>query len=328
MSPSQEGEHALLRQLCDRLAPRRAADPREVPIGDDAAILLHEADTLVATTDAMVEGVHFRLDWLSPGELGYRAAVSNLSDLAAMGATPSALLLALALPDSWSEDRIEELVLGVHSSAEEVDARLVGGNLSRAAQASITITALGSQDGPVLRRSGARPGDLVVVTGTLGDAAAAVAAWESGQDPLPPLRERFARPKARLEAARVLAQAGAHAAIDVSDGLLQDLGHLCAAAGIGAEVERAALPRSAAVERLDDTGRNFAASGGEDYELLVALPPELDGELAKLAGHCGTGLSVIGRFRAEGGVILRGPDGNDVTPRHRGHDHHNPAGVP
>ena len=195
MSPSQEGEHAFLRRLCERLAPKRAGDPREVPIGDDAAILLHEADTLVATTDAMVEGVHFRSDWLSPEEIGYRAAAANLSDLAAMGATPTALLLALALPETFDNAAIEELALGVQTCAEEPGARLVGGNLSAAAQMSVTITALGTQNGPVLRRSGARPGDLIVVTGTLGDAAAAVAAWEAGKTPVPPLRERFARPR-------------------------------------------------------------------------------------------------------------------------------------
>ncbi|MEO2167376.1 MAG: thiamine-phosphate kinase [bacterium] len=320
--PGQWSEHEFLASLCRRLAPASPDPSLEVPPGDDAAVLAFGDARLVATTDALVEGVHFRTGWLTPAELGLRAAIANLSDLAAMGASPVALLLALVVPAGFAERDVEELAMAVSDEARRVGARLVGGNLSRGPSLAITITALGRLDGPALRRDGAGADDLLVVTGTLGDAAAAVAAWEAGQDPIAPLRDRFARPRARLAAGEVLASAGATSAIDISDGLLADLGQLCRASGVGATIEREALPRSPQVEALDTDGRDFAANGGEDYELLVTLPRSLDTQLAKLAGACGTSLSVIGHTTdPASGLVIRAKDGTVHPLARDGFDH-------
>lgn len=320
--PAPWSEHDFLAGLCRRLTPTSPDPALEVPPGDDAAVLAFGDARLVATTDALVEGVHFRNGWLTPAELGRRAAIANLSDLAAMGASPVALLLALVVPAGFAEQDVEELAMAVSDAGHAVGARLVGGNLSRGPSLAITITALGRLSGPALRRSGAGIDDLLVVTGTLGDAAAAVAAWEAGHDPIPPLRERFAQPRARLAAGEVLASAGATSGIDISDGLLADLGHLCRASGVGASIQREALPRSPQVEILDAAGRDFAASGGEDYELLVTVPRSLDTELAKLAGACGTSLSVIGHTTdPTHGIVLYDKHGAPHAPARDGFDH-------
>lgn len=315
-------EHAFLRDLCARLQTENPTSSGEVGPGDDGAIFAPQARPLVATTDALVENVHFRAGWLSPEELGVRALTANLSDLAAMGATPARVLLSLILPASMTDDRTEALAMAVAHEARNHGASLAGGNVSRGTELSITITALGHLDGPPLLRSGAAANELLVVTGNLGEAALAVHLWESGEPPTPALREKFARPKARIRAGQVLARAGATAAIDISDGLMADLDHLCHASGVGAIVERESLPRTQAVEKKDQTGYDFAANGGEDYELLVTLPRALDRDLAKLAGQCGIGLSVIGSTTAHPDTItLKDAAGKPHRISRQGFDH-------
>ncbi len=316
------GEHEFLKNLCARLQSENPPASGEVGPGDDGAVFATTEGSLVATTDSMVENVHFRDGWLSAEELGLRAMAANLSDLAAMGATPSKILLSLILPETTSEETAEALTMAVSQEARRQGATLAGGNLSRGSELSITITALGQLDQPPLLRSGASGDELLVVTGSLGDAALAVHLWESGETPDPPLRERFARPKARLRAGTVLARAGATAAIDISDGLVADLGHLCRASGIGAIVERESLPRSQAVDKRDALGSDFAANGGEDYELLFTLPKTLDRDLAKLAGQCGISLSVIGKTTDQPDAItLCDASGNPHRLSQSGFDH-------
>ena len=315
-------EHAFLQRLCERL---RQEDPPAIDTvgpGDDAAVFASSKAPLVATTDAMVEGIHFHRDWLTPTELGGRALASNFSDLAAMGATPSAALLALIVPDSVQEDALDELAMAVAREARAYGATLSGGNISRGDALAITITALGYLQGPPLLRTGASSDELLVVTGSLGDAALAVDLWKSGHEPAPYQRKRFASPKARTDAGRVLAAAGATAAIDISDGLFADLNHLCRASSVGAVVHRDALPRSPAVERKDADGHDFAANGGEAYELLLTIPRTMDRELAKLAGQCGTGLSVIGHTTPPTtGVRLLDSAGQEHSLSSAGFDH-------
>jgi thiamine-monophosphate kinase len=314
------GEHSFLNRLCARLRSRADAS-RGVLIGpgDDCALLATSEHPLAATVDALVEGVHFRAGWLSFEELGARAATISLSDLAAMGATPAYVLIAVSSPVDLLVEELDRLLEGFVARSEAEGARVAGGNLSRGPALTLTVTALGWVEGACLTRKGARPGDRLVVTGNLGAAGAAVAEWLAGRAPTAALRERFANPSARLAAGRAFAAAGAHAAIDLSDGLLQDLGHLCAASGIGAVVDRERLPRLAEVAALDASGSDFAATGGEDYELLFACPSEIDAELDRLSAALGLDLTVVGRC-TEGatGVKLILADGTVREPSSAG----------
>lgn len=324
---SARGEHAVLDALCERLREERHASGSGrgllVGPGDDTAVVEPGGRPLAITTDALVEGVHFRPGWLSPRELGARAIAVALSDLAAMGATPRWTLVSAIVPPDRSTSELDRILDSCAAASAESGAAMIGGNLSRGDALSLTVTAIGEMEGPTLERRGARAGDRLVVTGTLGAAAAAVDVWLDGGEPPPALRERFARPVARLAAGRALAAAGAHAAIDVSDGLLADLGHLCRASGVGAEVEWARLPRLAPVAIRDESGSDFAATGGEDYELLAALTPGIDDDaIADLARASGVELTVVGRCTESGtGVRLLGADGRDHAPTHRGFDH-------
>ena len=234
-------------------------------IGDDAAVLDLPAGTrLVASTDASVEDVHFRRGWLTPAEIGYRAATAALSDLAAMAATPMAMLVAMTVPPGWQGD-VGEIGDGLGEAARAFDAPITGGNLTGGRELAITVTVLGSA-AHALRRVGARPGDSLYVTGALGGPRAALDAWERGEAPREEHRARFARPSARIREAAWLSEHGAHASIDVSDGLLADSRHLAMASGVAVDLELEAVPRVSGVERRD------ALRSGEEYELLVAAP--------------------------------------------------------
>jgi len=325
------GEHPFLRALCRRIGARagqmRAGSDGVtrrilVPPGDDCAVLAPIDAPLAVTTDALVEGVHFRSAWLRPAEIGRRAITSNLSDLAAMGATPAWILVAVAAPPDLPADTLDEILDACAAASEEAGAAMVGGNLTAAPLLSVTVTAIGAVTGPCLTRAGAEPGDHLVVTGTLGGAAAAVAAWDAGREPAPELRARFANPEARIAAGLAFARAGAHAAIDVSDGLMADLGHLCAASAIGAIVDRERLPRLPAVAARDAAGADFAACGGEDYELLVACPDALVARLDDIARSAQVPLAVIGRcVDAAHGVVLRDASGAPHRSAAAGFDH-------
>ncbi len=289
-------------------------------IGDDAATLaLTPGTQLVASVDASVEGVHFRPDWLTDEEIGWRAAAAALSDLAAMAARPVGVLVALALPHEWRE-RLEGIAEGIGLACAGAGAPIVGGNMSGAERLSLTLTVLGEAERPLHRR-GARVGDAVYVTGALGAPGAALAAWESGVAPAAAHRARFAHPVPRLAEARWLAgEGGASAAIDISDGLLADAGHLAAASGVRIAIEGGLVPLAAGVARE----RAFAS--GEEYELLVAAPPRLDAR--EFADRFGIPLTRIGEVVAgAAGVVLRGDAVGDAAgaaasvANAGGHDH-------
>jgi thiamine-monophosphate kinase len=234
-------------------------------IGDDAAVLdVPVGARLVASTDATVENVHFRRGWLSPAEIGFRAATAALSDLAAMAATPLAMLVAMSVPRDWHAV-VGEIGDGLGEAARAFAAPITGGNLTGGSQLAITVTVLGSAE-RVLRRDGATAGDSLYVTGALGGPGAALDAWERGGTPRDDHRARFARPTARIREATWLAAHGARAAIDVSDGLFADARHLASASGVTACIELDAIPRVAGVSADD------ALRSGEEYELLVAAP--------------------------------------------------------
>ncbi len=250
-------EFDLIRAIVERLGPLA------VGIGDDASVLaLPRGEQLVVSTDAALEQVHFRADWLSLRDSAYRSVTAALSDLAAMAAEPRGVLVALAIPPDMRE-RLEELADGIGDALRAAGTVLLGGNLSRGGVLGITTTVIGSALTP-LPRAGARPGDLLYVTGVLGGPNAALRTFQSGATPAPELRQRFARPVARLKEARWLAARGAVAAIDISDGLASDAAHLAAASGVAVEIEVERLPLFRGATHED------ALAGGEEYELLVA----------------------------------------------------------
>ncbi|MEO6525692.1 MAG: thiamine-phosphate kinase [Gemmatimonadaceae bacterium] len=285
---------------------------RAVGIGDDAALLaVPPAERLVVSTDASVEGVHFRRDWLTTREIGARATAAALSDLAAMAAAPLGLLLAIGLPDRWRAE-VDELAHGVGAMASSADCPIVGGNVTRASDLSLTITVLGSTARP-LARDRVRAGDLLFVTGAFGGPGAALDALLRGDTPATHHRARFASPRPRLGEARWLGERGALAAIDVSDGLVADAGHLASASGVRLELELTRIPCVAGVTP------EAAAASGEEYELLVAFAPELAPDRDAFRQQFGLELTLVGRAVAGAGAVLVAPDGRVDRPR--GHDH-------
>jgi thiamine-monophosphate kinase len=238
-------------------------------LGDDAATIeLPRGDSLVVSVDSAVEDVHFRRGWLTAREIGHRAAAAALSDLAAMGSAPLGMLVAIALPDAWRPDLLE-IADGVGDVAKRWKAPILGGNTTRARELSITTTVLGSVFEP-LRRDEVKPGDRLYVTGRLGAPGAALRALLANEEPNARYRDKFARPEPRVDEARWLAAMGATAAIDISDGLVADLGHLAAASGVRIELDLDHIPCAEGVPSID------AASSGEEFELIVASPEPLD----------------------------------------------------
>jgi thiamine-monophosphate kinase len=285
---------------------------RAVGIGDDAAIVqVPRGDALVASVDSAIEQRHFRSDWLTAREIGYRAVTAALSDLAAMAALPLGILVALALPEG-RRGEIEALADGIGEAVTAAGTVVLGGNVTAGDTLGLTTTVLGYAFAP-LKRSGLEAGDMLYVTGRFGGPGAALASWRSGHRLSDLHRERFARPVARLREARWLADWGATAAIDVSDGLAADLEQLAVASGVGIDVDLAAVPL---VEGVN--GPIAAAASGEEYELIVGARSPLDTDAFERA--FGTPLTAIGHATAaDGGVIFR--QGAQRVAKPRGYDH-------
>jgi thiamine-monophosphate kinase len=291
-------------------------------IGDDAALLAPPAGMLLAVaTDTLNIDVHF------PGEtaaadIGWKALAVNLSDLAAMGAQPAWATLSLSLPHAdvaW----VDAFLDGFLELAAQHQLALVGGDTTRGPlSVCVTVHGFVAPDA-ALRRAGARPGDDVWVTGSLGDAAAALVQWRAGGAADPPLRARLDRPMPRIDAGLALAADIASAAIDVSDGLLADLGHVCDASSVGADIELAALPASDALSSRFDAGarRAVQATGGDDYELCFTAPPAQRDAIAALAGRSATPMTRIGRIVAGDRVRALLPDGSEWAAPRAGHVH-------
>ncbi len=269
-------------------------------LGGDCALIPAGTGTLALSTDTSVEGVHFRRDWLTAEEIGWRAAASALSDLAAGAASLVGLLAAVTVPPDGTEEELVAVMRGVGAAATASGGTVLGGDLSRGAAWSLTITVLGRAERP-LSRAGAMAGDRLWVTGMLGASRAALEQWRRGDHPAEEARRAFALPLPRIAAGVTLARLGARAAIDLSDGLGGDARHLAAASGvaIAIELERLPVAPSALAEagRSGTDGATFAAEGGEDYELLVALPPvygERDAvELTHAAGVAVTPVGIV-----------------------------------
>ncbi|HEX2049356.1 MAG TPA: thiamine-phosphate kinase [Actinomycetota bacterium] len=314
---SEAGELELVARITARLAP--PSWPR-----DDAAVVASPGDTLLCTTDALVEGVDFDFSYCTGADVGWKALAVNVSDVAAMGGAPAYAVAALSLRPDVAVAVVDEIVDGLEAAAARWGVAVVGGDVGEARDVALSVTVVGSPSatGPV-GRSGARPGDALCVTGALGGAAGGLAALRALGRTAPAgapravataldrLRARHLRPEARVEEARALAGAGARAMIDVSDGLAVDLGHLTRASGTGCDVDRDAVPVDAdlgAVGRMLPATRDaleLPLLGGEDFELLAALPPERVGDARAALAHLGTELTAIGSITS-GDAMLAG----------------------
>lgn len=284
---SDTGEFARIRAIVAQLGSAASAG-----IGDDCAVLPEGPGRLVISTDMAVEGVHFKTEWLTLEEIGWRAAAGALSDLAAMGAETVGVLASVASPPNASPDAVTRVMAGVGAAVHAAGGVVLGGDLSRAPQWLVDITVVGRTLRPVLR-SGAQGGNSIWVTGQLGGARAALQAWQRGEEPSTDARIAFAHPSPRIGIGRVLADAGATAMIDLSDGLAGDAAHLAAASNVGLVIKLEQLPLHPAVAtaagRAGQPDAIFGALGGEDYELLLTTPASI-------------GLEWMGRIAAETGV--------------------------
>jgi thiamine-monophosphate kinase len=320
------GEFELLARIRDRLPP--PGGRVLVGSGDDAAVTVPGGAT-ATSVDALVDGVHFSRDDAALGQVGAKALAAALSDLAAMGAEPGEAYVALTVPADLDEQGCLEAVEGMIELATATGTTLAGGDVTRGPVLAFAVTVVGHASAPqsFVRRGGASPGDVLVLTGELGGAAAGLllAGLEVPGLPGPTaaaLLRRQLGPVPRLAAGRALAAAGATAMIDVSDGLGADAGHLAEAGGVGLRIDASALPLAPGVaEVAAAAGRDplrLAASGGEDYELLAALPP--DGlDLVRLGESAGVAVARIGEVVAGRGVEIRLPGGQTLEPG--GFDH-------
>jgi|SRR6476469_3742497 len=318
------GEFELLARIRKRLP---ANGPRtHLGSGDDAAVTVPGGAT-ATSVDALVDGVHFRRDLASPRQIGHKALATALSDLAAMGAEAGEAYVALGLPADLGEEECIELLDGMTALAEETGTDLVGGDLSRANELFLAITVVGHAPDPaaLVRRAGAQPGDLLVLTGAIGGAAAGLELLETAalEGSLPAgageeLRARQLEPAPRLAAGRALAAAGVTAMIDLSDGLGSDAGHLAERSGARLAIDAGAVPLSEGARALSEaTGRDpwHLLSGGEDYELLASIPPARLGEAIGLVhDKGGVALTQVGEVLAGSGVEIRLPGGGLLEP--------------
>ncbi|HVM12045.1 MAG TPA: thiamine-phosphate kinase [Actinomycetota bacterium] len=330
---SQLSEDELLRAI--RKVVAEDAPGVVIPVGDDAAVVDPGRALSVLTADLLIEGVHFDLDATSAHDLGYKAVAVNVSDLAAMGAAPRFALVSLGLQPDVDAAWVMDLYGGMREAAGEYGLALVGGDLSRAKERVIGVTAVGAvAKGKAVTRSGARPGDAIVVTGALGAAAAGLLlAKRAPHDVRGPLGtdegkeavRALLRPHARVGEGETLAQAGATAMIDLSDGLAIDLHRLCEESGTGARVRLADVPLATGLEglaaALEAEAWPLALGGGEDYELLATLSPEVvEPTRQKLRDRFGTPLTRIGEI-TDADVVAVGPDGLEQPLERAGWEH-------
>lgn len=297
-------EFDAIRSLIDRWGDRA------VGLGDDAAELkVPRGETLVVSMDTAVEGVHFKRAWLTPREIAYRAVTAALSDIAAMAAKPLGILTAVTLPSSW-RGSLGEIADGIADAVDVAGTVIRGGNLSDGPELTIATTVLGAAFKP-LGRNTPRVGDAVYVTGKLGGPAAALRTLQAGGDPRQ-LRERLARPSARIREALWLAEHDATAMIDVSDGLASDLRHLAAAGNVGIQIDAESVPR------VDGVESNDALTGGEEYELIATTSREFG--VREFFDRFGIPLTRIGIVTPPGqneSLVIRGA----VVAGLRGYDH-------
>jgi thiamine-monophosphate kinase len=324
-------EFDLIASIRERLGSQPGERAR-VGIGDDAAVTVPGGAT-ATTIDAIVEGVHFRSSWCPPRAVGERAMATALSDLAAMGAEPGEAYVWLGRPEWLDRESCLALCDGLAVVAREAGVAVLGGDLTASPALAVCVTAVGhaEREGELVGRAGARPGDAICLSGSIGGAGAGLLALSSPElvagvpeELRAPAIARLLAPRPRLELGRALARAGASAMIDVSDGLGADAEHLAAASEVGIEIDLGLAPLGAGVEAIAAAaGRDpleLAAGAGDDYELLCAIPPGRVEVARRAAAEVGIALTEVGRCeKGSEAVRLNRPGGGVVAPG--GHDH-------
>lgn len=314
-------EFQLIRQIQRETSVAASTDPDNgvrLGIGDDAAVVAVQDDEhLVVATDTLNAGVHFPED-TSPFAIGYKCLAVNLSDLAAMGAVPRWAVLSLSMPKA-DPDWLRSFNSGFRTLAQEFGVVLVGGDTT-CGPLSVGLTVLGViERGRQLQRNGAKPGDLVVVSGTVGGAARVLDLLQTKQ--VVGERNLLDHPQPRVRLGRALV-GYANACIDVSDGLLADLGHILEASRCGAQLELEKLPEAGLLAKLEDESKwRYQLAGGDDYELLFSLPPSHEDMLRTWSRDLDTRLSVIGRVTEGDGILCMGPQGDEFYPQSVGFEH-------
>lgn len=327
MKVSELGEFPLIQRIARVVAESGpCASDLLVGIGDDAAAWRSVSPVTLATTDSLIQGVHFDLATVPWRDLGWKALAANLSDIAAMGGRPRYVLVSLGLPPDTEVEAVMDFYRGLMELAREFGVAVAGGNLSRASEVSIHLSLLGEalEEGMLLRSS-ARPGDTVAVTGYLGGAAAGLKALTEGSPLEEALRLAHLRPRPRVAEGQALVRCGIRAAIDISDGLLQDLSQMGLASGTAARVWFSQVPvHPLARQALPTECLELALSGGEDYELLFTGPQE-QVEAARRA--LSLPVTAIGRMEVgkAGRVTLVDGEGREVAAGGRGWDHFSPG---
>lgn len=316
------GEFPFLR----RLQARVPHDARvQLGIGDDCAAVALPGTTLL-TTDTLVEHVHFRREWTTFSLLGEKAFAVNASDISAMGGEPTFVLLSVSIPQDTDVEDLDEFFAGFLRAAAASKTSLIGGNMSAAPCWMIAVTLLGTAPHGVITRSSAQLGDDVYVTGTLGDAALGLRLLQQEKSGTytEEAKTHFRCPTSRLEVSQRLAEQHLPTAmIDVSDGFLQDLGHVCEASKVGAEIEGERLPLSASYRAfVGEREWSLALTGGEDYELLFTAAEMHRNAIAEVARTSRCEITRLGRITARAqGICIRSSDGSVYIPAQAGYDH-------
>jgi thiamine-monophosphate kinase len=333
-----ESEFDLIAALVERLPPPGSGI--RLGSGDDAAVVEPRAGASVTSVDAVVDGVHFRLGQFGPRAVGRKALAASLSDLAAMGAEPGEAYVALGVPDGTGDDVLMGLADGLAEVAGREGVSVVGGDVTRAPALSLAVTCVGYEPdgGRLVTRGGARPGDVVAITGELGGAAGGLRLLEQGlnegsrgpelDSAVEALAARQLDPQPRLAEGRALAAAGATAMIDISDGIGGDAGHVARASGVRIEIEAQRLPLAQGLIKLmggSEAALPMVLSGGEDYELLVTLPAAALAQARDGLGES-PGITEVGRVLEGERAAVLGLDGSELEAAGFDHMRGSPSG--
>jgi len=328
MKVFEAGEFGLIHRLAELVQANRTGVPAwrnlVLGIGDDAAVWRAEPGLTLASTDCLIEGVHFTRETAGWHDLGWKALAVNLSDIAAMGGEARYALVTLGLPGDTDMSDVEQFYLGMLELAQATGVAIVGGDTSASPVVFINLAVTGQASGSLLTRAGAKAGDSLAVTGWLGSAAGGwrlIKQKKEITEGMSPLMQAFSRPRPRLDAGRRLVEAGVAAAIDISDGLVADLEHICAESRVGAVVHVDRVPVHPAVKRVfRQEALALALSGGEDYELLFTAPEAI---IKKVQPELDIPVTIIGEITAPrpGQVSLVDGAGKPFSLEHKGWRH-------